>query len=241
MHHSRDSKMRSDWIPARFIALPMTMLGVLVWSTLVWDIPVSAQHTHKHDRMPNVMEYLDRLDRPERDIDQKPDEVVSALALRPGMHVADIGAGSGYFTKRFVRAVTETGTVYAVDVEPQALEFIRALLDRARQPYTVEFIQAEADDPKLPAQSVDVVFVCNTYHHLEKRPTYFRKLRAAFKPGGRIAILDFHHDHRSGELGFSKQHLVPRDTVLREMSEAGYRLVRQHDFLPKQYFLEFNP
>ncbi|WP_455242340.1 class I SAM-dependent methyltransferase [Petrachloros mirabilis] len=241
MQDSRDLKMRSDCLLTRFIALPMTLLAVVLWSTLVWDTPVSAQHTHKHDRMPNVTEYLDRLDRPERDVDQKPDEVVSVLALKPGMHVADLGSGSGYFTKRFVQAVTETGMVYAIDVEPQALEFIRGLLDRARQPYTVEFIRAEADDPNLPVQSVDLVFVCNTYHHLEDRPMYFRNLRTALKPGGRIAIVDFYHDDRSGELGFSKQHLVPRDTVLREMSEAGYRLVREHDFLPKQYFMEFAP
>lgn len=241
MHHSRDPKLRSHSIPTRFIPLPMTILGVLLWSTPVWDTPVSAQHTHKHDRMPNVMEYLDRLDRPERDVDQKPDEVVSALALKTGMHVADLGAGSGYFTRRFVRAVTERGMVYAVDVEPRALEFIRASLERLQQPYAAQFIHAEADDPKLAVESVDLVFICNTYHHLEDRPMYFRKLQAALKPGGRIAIIDFYHDDRSGELGFSKQHLVPQTTILREMSEAGYSLVKEHEFLPKQFFMEFSP
>ncbi|WP_455244736.1 class I SAM-dependent methyltransferase [Petrachloros mirabilis] len=241
MHDGGDSTMRSDLLIKRFVALPMTILAMAVGSTLLAELPSSAQHAHNEDRVPNVMEYLDRLDRPERDIDQKPAEVIAALALKPGMHIADLGAGSGYFTRRFVQAVTKTGMVYVVDVEPRALEFIQASLDRLQQPYRAQFVQAEADDPKLPVQSVDLVFVCNTYHHIQNRPMYFRKLQTALKPGGRIAIVDFYHDDRSGELGFSKQHLIPQDTVLREMSEAGYSMVKDHDFLPKQYFMEFSP
>jgi len=189
--------------------------------------------------MPNVLEYLERLDRPERDQDQKPGLVVEALGLKPGMSVADLGSGSGYFTRRFVEAVTETGKVYAIDLEPAALKYVEERLARMHRPYQAEFILARPDSPKLPIESVDLIFVCNTFHHLEDRPTYFRNVRSALKSGGRIAIIDYYHDERSGELGFPKKHLVARETVVKELAAAGYSLVNEHKFLPKQYFLEF--
>lgn len=203
--------------------------------------PALTQQGHQHERMPNVMEYLDRLDRPERDQDQKPAQVVEALELKPGMSVADLGSGSGYFTRRFVEAVTETGKVYAIDVEPEALKYVEESLVHMHRPYTAEFILARPDNPKLPVESVDLIFVCNTYHHLEDRTTYVRNVKSALKPGGRIAIVDFYHDARSGELGFPKKHLVPRETVIEEFNAAGYNLLKEHTFLPKQYFIEFAP
>jgi arsenite methyltransferase len=86
---------------------------------------------------------------------------------------------------------------------------------------------------------VDLIFVCNTAHHLEDRAAYFRNVRSALKPGGRVAIVDFYPDERSGDLGFPKHHLVKRETIVQEMTEAGYKLDREHTFLPRQYFLEF--
>jgi ubiquinone/menaquinone biosynthesis C-methylase UbiE len=208
---------------------------------LLWVRSVPAQHGQGHDRIPNVLEYLDRLDRPERDQDQKPAQVVEALKLKPGMAVADLGSGSGYFTRRFVEAVTESGKVYAIDVEPEALKYVEESLVHMHRSYTAEFILARPENPKLPYESVDLIFVCNTYHHLEERAAYFRNTKSALQPGGRVAIVDFYDDDRSGDLGFSKRHLVARDTVLQEMAEAGYRLAAEHTFLPKQYFLEFVP
>ena len=216
-------------------------LAALLGIGLLWACPAPAQHSHGHDRMPNVMEYLDRLERPERDQYQKPAQVVEALALKPGMRVADLGAGSGYFTRRFVEAVTETGKVYVIDVEPEALKHVEESLVHLHRPYEADFILARPDNPKIPTESVDLIFVCNTYHHLEDRSTYFRNVGSALKPGGRIAVVDFYHDERSGDLGFPKRHLVPRETVLEEMTEAGYKLAKEHTFLPKQYFLEFQP
>jgi ubiquinone/menaquinone biosynthesis C-methylase UbiE len=217
----------------------VSFLSGLLAQTLLLINPVLAEHGHQHERMPNVMEYLERLDRPERDQDQKPGLVVEALGLKPGMSVADLGSGSGYFTKRFVEAVTETGKVYAVDLEPAALKYVEERLARMHRPYQAEFILARPDTPKLPIESVDLIFVCNTFHHLEDRPTYFRNVRPALKSGGRIAIIDYYHDERSGDLGFPKKHLVARETVVKELAAAGYRLINEHIFLPKQYFLEF--
>lgn len=221
---------------ARWLALAgLALLG----AGLLGTGPVPAQQGHQHERMPNVMEYLDRLDRPERDQDQKPAQVVDALELKPGMHVADLGAGSGYFTRRFVEAVGETGKVYVIDVEPEALKYVEESLSRMHRRFEAEFILAKPNNPKIPAESVDLIFVCDTYHHLEDRADYFRNVKTSLKPGGRIALIDFYHDERSGDLGFPKGHLVPREKVIEEMTAAGYRLSKEHRFLPKQYFLEF--
>ncbi len=194
-----------------------------------------------HRRPTDINEYLERLDRPERDQYQKPAQVIEALALKPGTAVADLGAGSGYFTRRFVRAVGETGTVYAIDVEQEMLDYVKAGLDRMEGNFTATFILARPDSPGLPPNSVDLIFVCNVYHHLEDRTTYFRKATPTLRAGGRVAIIDFYHDHRSGDIGFPRRHLVSRETVVQEMTRAGYSLIADHTFLERQYFLEFAP
>jgi len=203
--------------------------------------PAVAEDQHQHRRPENIAQYLEHLDSPERDQYQKPLQVIEALNLKPGQAVADLGSGSGYFTRRLVGAVTESGKVYAIDVEPEMLQYVENSLAHTHAPYNAEFILARPDSPKLPVESVDLIFVCNVFHHLEDRTSYFRNARSALKSGGRIAIIDFYHDERSGDLGFPKQHLVPADMAIAEMTAAGYRLEREHDFLPRQYFLEFVP
>jgi ubiquinone/menaquinone biosynthesis C-methylase UbiE len=216
----------------------MTVLGLLLTLSGLLAMPADAQHAHQR-RPADITQYLEHLDDSARDRDQRPSEVVEALGLKPGMAVADLGSGSGYFTRRFVEAVTETGKVYAIDVEPEMLAYVKESLIHLHIPYDAEFVLAFEDNPKLPYQSVDLLFVCNVFHHLEERTTYFSRAKSALKPNGRIAIIDFYHDERSGSLGFPKQHLVSRETVIEDMTKAGYRLHKEHTFLPKQYFLEF--
>ncbi len=201
--------------------------------------PALAEEQHQHRRPDDIKQYLEHLDSTERDRYQKPDKVIEVLKLKPGMAVADLGSGSGYFTRRFIEAVTETGMVYAVDVEPEMLAYAKESVIHMHIPYTAEFILARPDNPNLPFESLDLLFVCNTIHHLEERSKYFSNLKSSLKSGARIAIVDFYPDERSGDLGFPKHHLVARDTIVQEMAAAGYQLTREHSFLPKQYFLEF--
>jgi ubiquinone/menaquinone biosynthesis C-methylase UbiE len=215
-------------IIALLLALCVTLAG-----------PALAEDQHQHRRPDDINQYLEHLDSTERDHYQKPSEVIEALRLKPGMAVADLGSGSGYFTRRFIEAVTETGMVYAVDVEPEMLAYAKESVIHMHTAYTAEFILAQPDNPKLQFASVDLLFVCNTIHHLENRSKYFSDLKSSLKSGARIAIIDFYPDERSGDLGFPKHHLVPRDTIVQEMAAAGYQLAREHNFLPKQYFLEF--
>ena len=206
---------------------------------LLCAAPALAQHKEPQRGPSDLQKYIDLMEKPDRHKEQKPDEVVKALNITDYMTIADIGAGSGYFTRKFVWAVQDKGMVYAVDTEPGLLKYNEEMVEHLHTPYNAKFVVAKEDDPLLPPKSVDLVFLCNTVHHLEKRVDYFTRVKAALAKNGRVAIIDFWTDGRAGDLGFPPDHLVARETVLKEMSEAGYSLSKEHDFLPKQYFLEF--
>ena len=138
--------------------------------------PALAQDQHQYRRPDDIKQYLEQLDRTERDRYQKPSQVIEVLRVKPGMTVADLGSGSGYFTRRFIEAVTETGIVYAIDIEPEMLAYAKESVIHMHSTYTAEFILARPDSPKLPFESVDLLFVCNTIHHLEERSKYFPNL-----------------------------------------------------------------
>jgi ubiquinone/menaquinone biosynthesis C-methylase UbiE len=168
----------------------------------------------------------------------KPDQVLEALALQLGQTVADIGAGGGYFSLRFANAVGRQGRVFAVDTNPEFLEFIK---DNAKEKGldNVETILATEDELPLPKGSLDLVFMRNMTHHLPNRVDYFRKLRDMLKPEGRVAIIEY----RSGS-GFSFhrifRHFVPKEVIVAEMHKAGYQLKKEFDFLPEQSFTVFS-
>lgn len=172
-----------------------------------------------------------------RDSEQQPERVVSELHLKPGERIADVGAGGGYFTWRFADAVGPTGKVYAVDIDQDMTGYLSATASQ-RGYRNVETILAAPDDAKLPAGGVDLVFTCNTYHHIENRPAYFARLKRSLAPGARVAIIDYRPE------GFFQSifpHSTAADAIRHEMTEAGYRLEKEYDFLPSQNFLVFVP
>lgn len=174
-------------------------------------------------------EYARVLEDPSRDAWQKPHEVITALAFKPEEVIADIGAGTGYFTRRFAN---HARSVIAVDIDSKLLGSLKA-----NAPTNVATILASADDPKLKPQSVDTIFICNVLHHVEKRSAYLPKLRGALKPGGRIVVLEFHK--RELPVGPPPSMKIEQSALIAEFSEAGFALAREHTFLPHQYFLEF--
>ena len=173
---------------------------------------------------------------PSRDAWQQPKEVVDRLSLKPGDKVADIGAGGGYFTWYLADAVGPEGTVYAVEIERTGLDMIRRDMP-ARGVKNVVPIHAQPMDPLLP-EPVDLVFSCDTYHHMNDRSGYFRSLARYLKPDGRVAILDFHpHGFFSGFLG----HGTAAEDVRREMEAAGYQRIAGFDVIDRQHFQVFAP
>src|SRR6266404_1424935 len=170
-----------------------------------------------------------------RDNWQQPEKVIAALHLQPGNVVADLGSGGGYFTFRLAKAVAPTGKVYAVDIDQ---DMVALVAERAKKevPSLIEPILAKPDDPVLPATGVDLVFTSNTYHHIDNHVTYFSNLRKYLRPGGKVVIIEL--DGRAWPEGLLG-HYTPRESIKREMDQAGYLLDQDLDFLDRQSFLIF--
>ena len=189
-----------------------------------------------HKRFDDAEKWAKRFENPDRDARQKPDHVLAVLDLPDDATVADIGSATGYFPVRFARAVPQ-GRVYGLDIED---DMVRYLNQRARREGLTNLTshQADADDPNIP-QPVDLIFLCNTYHHIGRRVSYFRARLADLRPGGRLVIVDY----KPGDLPYGPpaDHKVPPDQVVEELDEAGYRLIAQDDGLEYQFFYIFAP
>lgn len=172
-------------------------------------------------------------DDPARDAWQMPDRVMEALALKRGAIVADIGAGTGYFSVRLAKSAAAP-KVFAADIEPSMVSYLKQRAEKEHLSNVVPVLAA-ADTPNLP-EKVDVVLIVDTYHHIGSRATYFRNLARSLKPGGRVAIVDFKPDSPEGP---PKEFRFTPAEIKSEMSKAGYRLAAQYDFLPRQNFLIF--
>jgi len=203
----------------------------------------AGEAAHRHDatvkhRFEGAERWAAVFDDPARDAWQKPEEVVGALGIGAGARVADIGAGTGYFSMRLAAAVGPRGKVYAVDIEPDLVEYVR---ERARKEGLDQVVPTlvEPDDPGLPEAGIDAVLICDTWHHIDDRLRYLERLAVSLAPGGRLAIIDF----REGDLpvGPPAGHKLSREAVVAELRRGGWSLVREHDFLPYQYFLVFTP
>lgn len=171
-----------------------------------------------------------------RDSWQKPDEVVKTLKLEPGDVIADIGAGRGYFTRLFARAVAPGGQALGLEISSSDVESMRRDAERLGLD-TYRAVLVETDDPGFEPESVDIVFLCNAYHHLDNRVDYFKKVAGGLKQDGRVVIVDFFN--RRTEVGPPPGHTLAREVVIEEMQEAGYHLLGEKNFLEHQYYLEF--
>jgi ubiquinone/menaquinone biosynthesis C-methylase UbiE len=174
-----------------------------------------------------------------RDEWQKPDQVVALLDLQPGMTVADIGSSSGYFTRRFSPAVSPKGKVLAVDLD---LESLAWLADKAKELglANIDTVHADPDNPHLPDGKVDLIFFCNVLHHVENRAEYLGHLKKALKPGGRLAVIEFFK--RDLPVGPKDPgHKLSWNETYQILREAGFKVVREPQLLPYQYFMIAKP
>jgi arsenite methyltransferase len=175
---------------------------------------------------------------PERIKWQQPDSVIEALKLKPGQTVVDIGAGTGFFTRRFAKAVGPKGRAIGLDIEPSMVAYMNADAKKlGLKNYQARLVKP--DDPALAPHSVDVVFFCDTLHHIDNRAAYLSKLLPALKPGGRVIDIDFKKE--ALPIGPPPDEKLSVPLVNAEFHDAGFRLIAKHDFLPYQYFVEFAP
>lgn len=215
------------------------VLGLLAVALVVGqDTLVFAQnHDIMHHSFQEIERWVKVFEDPGRDAWQKPDRVIQVLSLKPGQTAADIGAGTGYFSRRLSKAVGQDGAVFAVDIEPEMLSYIQKRTKEGGLGNIVTVLAA-AEDPMLPPNSADVVLIVNTIHHIEDRVAYFEVLATDLREDGRIAIVDFYKD-KNLPAGPSKRGRLRKSKLVLEAEAAGYSVAQEFDFLPYQYFVIF--
>jgi ubiquinone/menaquinone biosynthesis C-methylase UbiE len=201
------------------------------------DCPLRKQGSNPHDMKPfaDTQKYIDFLERGDRAIWQKPDAIIQELHLSGTEKIADVGAGSGYFTFRFARALPQ-GMVCAIDIEPEMLRHIhhKAMTEGVNN---VEVIKSTPDDPKVPAD-VDLVFVCDVIHHVKNQKMWLQQLSRQMKRGAHVVVIEF----KEGDLpeGPPASVKIPKKKLIALITENNFKLeTEKSDFLPYQEFLIF--
>ena len=221
----------------RLRVIQITLFAVLLSSPVCFSqaaaqTPSSAPPQQRPTSDPYTGD-LSIFETPGRDQRLQINRVMDILGIKNGKTVADIGAGSGWFTVRAAKRVADNGQVYAVDINPEATRYIgeRAQKEHLRN---VKTILSQPDNPLLPPDSVDAVLMLKTYHEIARPVTLLKNLRPALRPGAKVGIID-----RNGN---GENHGLDKDVVIREAKEAGYGLTGQYDFVKgdkMDYFLVF--
>ncbi len=166
----------------------------------------------------------------------RPDDVIKKMKIRKGEIIADIGAGSGLFSRPLALATGATGKVYAYDINKDLVDFMNRDA-AARKIDNMVAVSIDATNPNFQGNRFDTVFLADTYHHIDNRSDYFQKLRAHITPQGRVVILDFHK--QQAPFGPPLSHKLEKKVVIEEMKKAGYQLALSDDFIQYHYYLEF--
>ena len=207
--------------------------------------PPSHAHAHAHahgdgplvHRFERADEWAPRFDDPARDAWQKPADIIAIMKITPGMTVADLGAGTGYFLPHLARAVGPSGKVLGLDIEA---DMVRYMTERAAREGLahVEARQVLHDDPKLAPGSVDRILIVDTWHHIPARERYADRLASALRPGGIVVIVDFTMETRRGP---PPKHRIPAEQVVAELRAAGLSAEAIDERIPDQYVVVGTP
>lgn len=184
-------------------------------------------------------EWIERLERPDRIKDLKIEEIISRLNLKPGMVIADIGSGSGVFSRPLAKAIAPSGKVYAVDIDSGLLSYVA---ERAKKENIKNIVThlAVPDDAKLPGPVVDLVFIHDVLHHIEHRDVYLKNLAKYIKPDGRIALIEMDPKDPDTPHRQQPEMLVSNGDILKWMEAAGFHPVQEFDLFPgKKWFVLF--
>ena len=231
--------MNCDHTHRRHAVRPLLLVSVLTLPLLGTSLgPVRA--APEGERRPSaVMGWsgADWLERDGRDEEQRPEEILRTMGLQDGDVVADIGCGTGYFSRRMARAVAPRGRVYAVDIQPEMLELLRKRVEDEGLTNVVP-LHGENDDPKLPPGSIDWILLVDVYHELQQPKAMLAKMRGALRPDGKIALVEYRLEGPSA-LHILEDHRMSPKQVLSEWQPAGYSLVGLHEFLPTQHLFIF--
>jgi ubiquinone/menaquinone biosynthesis C-methylase UbiE len=176
------------------------------------------------------------LERPEREAEENPELALRLMGIKKGMVVADVGCGSGYFTRRIARLAGSTGKVYGVDIQPRMLELLEENIKREKLT-NVEAVLGAEDDPRLPANQVDLVLMVDVYHELARPQVVLGRIREALKPDGRLVLLEYRKEDPNVPIRL--EHKMTVEEVKTELAAEGFRLAELKSELPRQHVLIF--
>jgi ubiquinone/menaquinone biosynthesis C-methylase UbiE len=223
----------------RWIAAP-TATAIALLCTLAYAVAAQSTGTHPLSgrRYAGVMGHQGAawLDRSERDAEEQPDKALDAIGLRPGMVVADVGAGTGYMTLRMAARVGAGGRVFANDLQPEMLQMLSSRLDRLGVS-NVTLVKGDVADPHLPAAAIDLILLVDVYHEFAEPQQMLRKMREALKPDGRLVLLEYRKEDPA--VPIRPEHKMSVAEAKLEVEAEGFRLARVDGVLPRQHILIF--
>lgn len=222
---------------SRYASVVLILLGLVppAWSA---EAPGARPEINQPYTNPDFQEWVGRFERPGREVYDRRHEIVQAVGLWRGAAVADIGAGTGLFTRLFARSIGPEGKVYAVDI---SREFVRNIqrVARAEGLANVEGIVNTQTDVRLPPRSIDIAFICDTYHHFEQPKPTLASIHRALRPDGALIIVDYRRVEGQSSAWVLEHVRADQQAVIREVEAAGFRFVEEKGFLRENYFLRF--
>lgn len=229
--------MRPQWKRVKLRAI--ASLLVLVSAGVTWSYAQQATHPVTGRRIARVMGMSGApwLERSEREMEEDPNTALDAIGFKPGMVVADVGAGVGYFTERIAKLIGPTGKVYATDIQPPMLERLKERMRNAGLT-NYEAILGSETDPRLPPGKIDLVLLVDVYHEFSQPQAMLQKIRQSLKPDGRLVLLEYKKEDPS--IPIREDHKMSVSEVKAELEPEGFRLEKAvSDLLPRQHILIF--
>ncbi|MBL8227930.1 MAG: class I SAM-dependent methyltransferase [Bryobacterales bacterium] len=202
-------------------------------------LPAQDKHPATQRRIADVMGFggAPWLERSEREQEEAPERALKLIGIQPGMVIADVGAGTGYFTRRMAKLTGPTGKVYAVDIQPRMIDALKKNI--AREKLTnVEPILNKEDDPMLPSGQLDLILMVDVYHEFAHPQVMLRKLRETLKPDGRMVLLEFKKE--DPDVPIRPEHKMSVEEARVEVEAEGFKLTKVISSLPRQHILIFN-
>lgn len=216
----------------------MRVVAACVALVIAWSVFLEAQRRHPVSGrvFAPVMgvQGAGWLERPERETEEAPTKAIEALGLKPGMVVADIGAGSGYYASRMAKKVGSAGKVYATDIQPGMIELLNRRIN-AEGLTNITTVLGAMDDPRLPAKSIDLAIMVDVYHELQQPQAFLQRLKESFKPDGRLVLVEFRKE--DPKVPILEVHKMSVAEVKQELEAEGYVLDRVIDVLPWQHII----
>jgi len=218
-------------------------IGICLTSAYMLDVSHAREPETRPDlnRLfvdPEFDEWVARFERPGREAYERRHQIVAVTGVKRGMSVADIGAGTGLFTRLFSQEVGEAGKVYAVDISKVFVDNILRISSEKNQGNVVGIVNSAAE-VSLPPRSIDLAFICDTYHHFEKPLAMMESIRRALRPRGSVVVIDFRKIKGSSTPWVMEHVRTNQSVVVQEIESSGFRLVEDNDFLRSNYYLRF--